>query len=385
MEVKNSDGIKVMFVLNVLNPGTGPFQRAFRLPDINTDVKIISCFDTQEEFERKAKKLAPNLTSDQLIGIGSKSRLVCIKVLFNILRQWRPDVVQTNHTFSAMVMIALVNLTSYCPIVVNFEGTLMSDYSNIKRLFFWVIYSYSHGVICVSNAVEKTNNIFTNTLMKKQKRRVIYNGVDLDEIKSSQSFGLHEKLGLSGSDFLIACVSDLKPIKNLGILLVMMSTIVKTHPMIRLVLIGGGGMKNSLELEIKRRSLENNVFFTGQVERSEVYSCLKDIDVFIMPSLVEGLSEATAQAMASKKVVIASNIDPNVELLTPQQSCNCYDSNDANGFANRAIELYEDEGERERWGNYNLERAIQMLDIFNIVKDYRSFYLDLLERNTEDK
>jgi len=89
--------------------------------------------------------------------------------------------------------------------------------------------------------------------------------------------------------------------------------------------------------------------------------------------------------MASKKVVIASNIDPNVELLTPQQSCNCYDSNDANGFANRAIELYEDEGERERWGNYNLERAIQMLDIFNIVKDYRSFYLDLLERNTEDK
>ena len=216
MEVKNSDGIKVMFVLNVLNPGTGPFQRAFRLPDINTDVKIISCFDTQEEFERKAKKLAPNLTSDQLIGIGSKSRLVCIKVLFNILRQWRPDVVQTNHTFSAMVMIALVNLTSYCPIVVNFEGPLMSDYSNIKRLFFWVIYSYSHGVICVSNAVEKTNNIFTNTLMKKQKRRVIYNGVDLDEIKSSQSFGLHEKLGLSGSDFLIACVSDLKPIKNLG-------------------------------------------------------------------------------------------------------------------------------------------------------------------------
>lgn len=385
MEVKNSDGIKVMFVLNVLNPGTGPFQRAFRLPDINTDVKIISCFDTQEEFERKAKKLAPNLTSDQLIGIGSKSRLVCIKVLFNILRQWCPDVVQTNHTFSAMVMIALVNLTSYCPIVVNFEGTLMSDYSNIKRLFFWVIYSYSHGVICVSNAVEKTNNIFTNTLMKKQKRRVIYNGVDLDEIKSSQSFGLHEKLGLSGSDFLIACVSDLKPIKNLGILLVMMSTIVKTHPMIRLVLIGGGGMKNSLELEIKRRSLENNVFFTGQVERSEVYSCLKDIDVFIMPSLVEGLSEAIAQAMASKKVVIASNIDPNVELLTPQQSCNCYDSNDANGFANRAIELYEDEGERERWGNYNLERAIQMLDIFNIVKDYRSFYLDLLERNTEDK
>ena len=385
MEVKNSDGIKVMFVLNVLNPGTGPFQRAFRLPDINTDVKIISCFDTQEEFERKAKKLAPNLTSDQLIGIGSKSRLVCIKVLFNILRQWRPDVVQTNHTFSAMVMIALVNLTSYCPIVVNFEGTLMSDYSNIKRLFFWVIYSYSHGVICVSNAVEKTNNIFTNTLMKKQKRRVIYNGVDLDEIKSSQSFGLHEKLGLSGSDFLIACVSDLKPIKNLGILLVMMSTIVKTHPMIRLVLIGGGGMKNSLELEIKRRSLENNVFFTGQVERSEVYSCLKDIDVFIMPSLVEGLSEAIAQAMASKKVVIASNIDPNVELLTPQQSCNCYDSNDANGFANRAIELYEDEGERERWGNYNLESAIQMLDIFNIVKDYRSFYLDLLERNTEDK
>ena len=385
MEVKNSDGIKVMFVLNVLNPGTGPFQRAFRLPDINTDVKIISCFDTQEEFERKAKKLAPNLTSDQLIGIGSKSRLVCIKVLFNILRQWRPDVVQTNHTFSAMVMIALVNLTSYCPIVVNFEGTLMSDYSNIKRLFFWVIYSYSHGVICVSNAVEKTNNIFTNTLMKKQKRRVIYNGVDLDEIKSSQSFGLHEKLGLSGSDFLIACVSDLKPIKNLGILLVMMSTIVKTHPMIRLVLIGGGGMKNSLELEIKRRSLENNVFFTGQVERSEVYSCLKDIDVFIMPSLVEGLSEAIAQAMASKKVVIASNIDPNVELLTPQQSCNCYDSNDANGFANRAIELYEDEGERERWGNYILERAIQMLDIFNIVKDYRSFYLDLLERNTEDK
>jgi len=384
MVAKKAKDIKVMFVLNILNPGTGPFQRAFRLPDVNTNVKIISCFDTQVELEKKAKKLAPKLTSDHLIGIGSNNRWFCMKALFNILKEWQPDIVQTNHTFSAMVMIVLVNFTSYCSVVVNFEGTLMSYYSNIKRFLFGAIYSFCHGVICVSNAVEKTNNIFPKVLTKRQNRRVIYNGVDLDEIKSSQSFRLHENLGITQSDFLIACVSDLKPIKNLEILIVMMAIIVKTHPMIRLVLIGSGGIKNSLEIEIRKRNLEKNIFFTGQIERSEVYSCLKDIDIFIMPSLVEGLSEAIAQAMASQKVVVASNIAPNVELLTQEQYCNVFDPNDASGFAKRIIDLYADNSERKRWENYNHERAVQVLDIYKIVKNYRNFYLDLLNKNTED-
>lgn len=384
MVAKKAKAIKVMFVLNILNPGTGPFQRAFRLPDVNTNVKIVSCFDTQVELEKKAKKLAPKLTSDHLIGIGSNNRWFCMKALFNILKEWQPDIVQTNHTFSAMVMIVLVNFTSYCSVVVNFEGTLMSYYSNIKRFLFGAIYSFCHGVICVSNAVEKTNNIFPKVLTKRQNRRVIYNGVDLDEIKSSQSFRLHENLGITQSDFLIACVSDLKPIKNLEILIVMMAIIVKTHPMIRLVLIGSGGIKNSLEIEIRKRNLEKNIFFTGQIERSEVYSCLKDIDIFIMPSLVEGLSEAIAQAMASQKVVVASNIAPNVELLTQEQYCNVFDPNDASGFAKRIIDLYADSCERKRWENYNHERAVQVLDIYKIVKNYRNFYLDLLNKNTED-
>ena len=69
--------IKILFVLNILNPGTGPFQRAYRLDNNKFKVTILSAYDSTEELIAKAKEYNKNKNPDhKSMGIGvTKSRI----------------------------------------------------------------------------------------------------------------------------------------------------------------------------------------------------------------------------------------------------------------------------------------------------------------------
>jgi len=138
------------------------------------------------------------------------------------------------------------------------------------------------------------------------KIEVIYNGIDFDSFLSFQKpdenwepiFGTIARLDkIKGHIYILEAF---KKLKNEGIKLP------------KFIFVGDGPERENLEHFLKENGL-SNVKFVGEVLGVGEY--LKQIDVFVFPSLSEGLGIAIIEALVSKKLVIASNIDGIKELI----------------------------------------------------------------------
>jgi glycosyltransferase involved in cell wall biosynthesis len=85
----------------------------------------------------------------------------------------------------------------------------------------------------------------------------------------------------------------------------------------KLVLIGSGPLEEKLR-EMARN--DDRVIFTGQLPRQEALKIVKGSDVFVLPSLHEGLSTALMEAMALKVPVVATRVGGNTELVTDRET-----------------------------------------------------------------
>jgi len=120
------------------------------------------------------------------------------------------------------------------------------------------------------------------------------------------------------------------------------------------------------------------IIFTDQIERHEVYQALKVMDVFVMPSLIEGLSESIAQSMASSLPVVVSNIAPNRELVINGENGFLFNNGDYKALARHILALEGSPAMRQKFGLKNRAIAEEKLDINKIVVQYKEFYQGLL-------
>ena len=114
---------------------------------------------------------------------------------------------------------------------------------------------------------------------------------------------LRRQIGINNDDFLIISVGELSKRKNHIVILKALNKL--NNPNIKLVLCGEGDEKRKLEKYCKRNDLEKNVLFLGF--RKDVNEILTCGDLFIFPSLWEGLGLAGIEAMYSGLPIIASN------------------------------------------------------------------------------
>lgn len=88
----------------------------------------------------------------------------------------------------------------------------------------------------------------------------------------------------------------------------------KINPNSVLILVGDGELKNTIEEKVKEYRLENNVIFTGV--RNDVADLLSAMDVFVFPSIYEGLGIVVIEAQASGLPVISSDTIPKESKIT---------------------------------------------------------------------
>lgn len=83
-----------------------------------------------------------------------------------------------------------------------------------------------------------------------------------------------------------------------------------------LTIVGGGSDQERLVTIAERIGLGKSVKFTGYVEHEEVFSYLSESDIFVFPSLMEGMSNSLLEAVLTGVPIVASDIPPNRELLS---------------------------------------------------------------------
>jgi glycosyltransferase involved in cell wall biosynthesis len=208
--------------------------------------------------------------------------------------------------------------------------------------------------------------------IKNNKIKTIYNGIDLDEINRLKEEEIKEepyRTVLNNKTFLkFITMGRLIPIKGHEYLINAFAKLKKEYPKTKLFILGEGPLKKSLVKLANKKNLDEDIFFLGL--KSNPYKFLYKSDIFILPSLIEGLPMSIIEAMACELPVIATRCKSGIEeILEDGEYGILVNRKDTSDLARKMIELSKDPSLREKYSQLSSQRA-QFFDVNRIIKSW---------------
>lgn len=135
-------------------------------------------------------------------------------------------------------------------------------------------------------------------------------------------------------------VGRLAPVKGLRVLLDALATARKTHPGLRLTIVGDG--EDRAHLEALAKPMGDAVHFTGYLSQDEVAETMAAADAFVLPSFAEGLPVVLMEALAAGKPAIAPRVAGVAELIEDGQTGYLIHAGDVVGLTRALEQLAKD-------------------------------------------
>ena len=205
----------------------------------------------------------------------------------------------------------------------------------------------------------------------------IHSGVEIGAYLSAR-VNIEEKkksLGIISGRLVVGTVGWLLPIKGPMHLLNAMESILKDYPETTLVFVG----KGDLEAELRARALEMGVSDRVKILgwRDDIPEIMQILDVFVLPSLNEGMGRVLVEAMASGKPVVASRAGGIPDLVKPGRNGFLVEPGDENGLAAAIEELLIDRKMRAQMGEKGRVIA-RDFDVNTMIEKIEALYTLLL-------
>ena len=242
--------------------------------------------------------------------------------LLSLMRRERYDVVHT-YTATAGFLGRLAARLANVPVILHHQaGWTVTEFSSWRQRVLYTPLEYlatlvSTKAICVSHAVEQQGRQLK--IAPPNKLVVICNGIEPQPFISATQNGcrnlLRRELGFSENHLLMGNTSRLSPQKDIGSLLQAMVHLRSLIPDVpfTLLLAGDGRDRQQAEELVHSLELSKHVRLLGF--RNDIPTFLAGLDIFVNPSLWEGLSISLLEAMAAAKPIVTTTILPNAELI----------------------------------------------------------------------
>jgi glycosyltransferase involved in cell wall biosynthesis len=170
-------------------------------------------------------------------------------------------------------------------------------------------------------------------------------------------------------------------VKNHAGLLRVAARLKSKCPNVEYVLVGDGPLRRSLEDMADRLGIRNSVRFLG--DRRDIPSVLASIDISVLPSLSESLSNAIIESMAAGKPVIAYRVGGNPEIVQHGQTGLLVPVNDEDGLAQALESLLSIPSARHSWGQRARELALENFSVEKVRPQYEELYSTLLAEKSQ--
>jgi len=157
------------------------------------------------------------------------------------------------------------------------------------------------------------------------KSHLVYNGLDLENLLSREE--ARKRLELNLDDYIYGSIGRLAYPKNYEFLINSYLAVKALKPKAKLLLIGEGPERDKYENLIKLYQLEKEIILTGEIIDASCY--LKAFDLFVLPSVFEGLSLSLIAAVQAGVPALASRVGGNEEVIGVS---NCFKLDDKEDF-----------------------------------------------------
>lgn len=319
---------------------------------------------TKGEFEHiiicinrtgRSEELLPVETQVISMGKSAGNSIGFIVKLAKVLKKLNPDVVHTRN-WGGLDGVLAARLAGISAIVHGEHGWGVIDPMGLKmkrvlirRFVSVMIKEYT----CVSKQMVQW---LRNDIRVKKTVTQIYNGVDFERYSPS-------KPTATNSGVIIGVVGRLDPIKDHPTLFKAFQVVRKKISDVELLVIGDGPEREKLE-----KIAGKGITFLGN--RRDVPELMKSMDVFVLPSLNEGISNTILEAMATAVPVIATNVGGNPELVKDGISGRLFEVGDSEGLANIILDYCWNIDKRQSHGVNARKTVLKNFSIDKMVDQY---------------
>jgi sugar transferase (PEP-CTERM/EpsH1 system associated) len=296
--------------------------------------------------------------------------LMLFSKMYKFLKSEKPDIVHTHNFYSGIYSIISAKLAKIPVILHGVHGELQIDNTS-KILTTKVLSLFVDKFLTVSETLK--DKISRVTGIYKDKIQAILNGINLDKFNKGVNIDLKkEEFGINDDIKIIGSVGRLVSVKNYALLIKAFALLLNSYPNTELLLVGDGPLRNELEELSKRLKISEKVIFTGS--RNDVAELLNIMDIFVLTSKSEGMSNTILEAMASKLPVVASDVGNNSELIKTGKNGILVTELDERKFSEAISTILSDSVKAKIMGEYGYEQIRNNFSLEKMVNKYEDIY-----------
>jgi glycosyltransferase involved in cell wall biosynthesis len=296
--------------------------------------------------------------------------------LSRLIREEKPDIVYSRVQYANSIASLAIKLSGNKRVkhIANEETILSQQLSELPRgraVKLWIRNRY-RTVDCVIAPCEASGqDLISRFGVPESKVQVIYNSIDLEALRSLEVAA--SNAALSHEKPKIISVGSLRSVKGHRFLLRALKEILRRYPDCQLEILGEGAERAFLTEYAKQLDIASHVHMPGiQVP----YAPVAEADVFVLPSLREGVPTALLEAMALKVPVVASSVGGVPEVVEDGKTGFLVRPGDWQEIADRVVDLLNDRNKRELFVANSLRVVAEKFDIKKNVKKLEMLFSD---------
>jgi len=332
---------------------------------------IVVIQDTRDEFPLLAEYAKEQGIDCTVIITSKRIDLACVSTLKDVIKKNKIDVIHTHGykedlyaflAFSGKPVIATNHLWKKT----NFTLKLYAFIDSLVLTRF-------KKIIAVSKAI--LDEMKSISYLKKHDMALISNGIDYEKFSNTNK-SLRTELNIAEDTVLILTVSSLTPEKGHRFLLEALANQGVSQKNWHLAITGGGRELHSLEQQVKDLGLSSKITFIGY--RKDIPDLLSASDLYLLPSLDEGLPMALLEAMAAGKAAIATNVGDVAKVIKNDNVGKLIEAGDSNALTKALCFALENEDWRKSAGNNARELIKSEFSSRSMTAQYCKHYNELL-------
>lgn len=302
-----------------------------------------------------------------------------VRRLYRTIRRMRPDIVHTRN-LAALEAIIPAWLAGVRRRIHGEHGWDINDLHGRNARLRWLRRLHSPFVsqyVAMSRHLEEY--LVRRVGISRSRIRQIYNGVDLSRFSGKRDgerrcSDLHPVF--SDDSILVGTVGRVHPVKGqMGLATAFVRLIEKNPALagrVRLVVVGDGESLPELRRYLDDAGVADQCWLAGR--RDDIPEILRCLDVFVQPSLAEGISNTVLEAMASGLPVIATDVGGNPELVVHGETGSIVPPDHPEQMADAIATYALDPGLRRSHGAAARARAETAFSVESMLRNYLALY-----------
>ena len=316
-------------------------------------------------------------------GLNPLQDVLVVWELVRLMRRHRFTVVHTHNSKAGFVGRLAARLAGVPAVVHTVHGFAFHDQeAPWKRWLYRTLERLASGwcdrLIMISQPL--VDWAVRDRIAPRERMVKIYSGIDLGAFHApADRDRVRASLGLPQDAFVIGEVAKLWDGKGHDVLFEASAQLAARIPSLRVLVVGDGELRPSLERLAQRLGIAPRVCFTGF--RDDVPSLLRALDVAVLPSRFEGMGRAVVEAQAAGRAVVASRVGGIPDVIEHERTGLLVPPGDAQALA-RAIErLHREPSLREQLGQAARRAVNERFDARTMVRQIIGVYDALLSHS----